>query len=137
MRINLRRSMIGLGALVLVGTAGLAVYAGVRHCATGKPEANGVPSAEPARGAIAGNFDLGMSGVCRFACATKLDYEPADVIAQPGAQPGKLTQCPVSGVVFVVGSDRPAVPVKGNDYVTCCGNCAVKLQKEPRHYLKA
>jgi len=86
--------------------------------------------------AIAGNFDPAMTGVCRFACATKLKYQAADVFAQPGAQPGKLTQCPVSGVVFVVDPSRPHVLIGGKDFVACCGNCAGKLQHAPGHYLK-
>lgn len=37
-----------------------------------------------------GNFDPAMSGVCRFACATKLEYKAADVLAQPGASTTSL-----------------------------------------------
>jgi len=88
------------------------------------------------KGKIAGRFDPAMSGVCRFACATKLRYDAGDVLAQPGAKAGKLTQCPVSGVVFAVDASRPHVRVANEDYVTCCDKCAVKLKRDPRHYLK-
>ena len=58
------------------------------------------------------------------------------MLSQPGAEPGKLTQCPVSGVVFTVDASRPRVRVAREDYVTCCDKCAVKLKRDPRHYLK-
>ena len=77
-----------------------------------------------------------MSGPCRFACGTKLEYDAKDVLAQPGALAGKLTQCPVSGVVFAVDADRPHVQIAGDDYVTCCDGCARKLERDPGHYLK-
>ena len=77
-----------------------------------------------------------MSGVCRFACATKLKYDSKDVLAQPGARPARLTQCPVSGVVFVVDASRPHVRIAGEDYATCCDRCAVKLKQDWRRYLK-
>ena len=70
------------------------------------------------------------------ACATKLAYEAKDVQAQPGALAGKLTQCPVSGVVFAVDADRPHVPIAGEVYVTCCDGCAQKLERDPGRYLR-
>ena len=73
-------------------------------------------SCEGPQGKVAGHFDPAMSGVCRFGCATKLKYKAADVLAQPGAQAGKLTQCPVSGVVFAIDANRPRVRIAGNDY---------------------
>jgi hypothetical protein len=88
-------------------------------------------------GKIAGRFDPAMSGVCRFACSTKLGYKAADLVAQPGAIAGRLTQCPVSGVVFAVGPSRPRVLLGADEYVTCCDRCAQKLRQNPRRYLKA
>jgi len=78
-----------------------------------------------------------MSTVCSFACATGLKYKSKDVVVQPGAKAGKLTQCPVSGVVFAVDANRPHVRIANEEYVTCCEKCAQKLKKDPRHYLKA
>jgi hypothetical protein len=77
-----------------------------------------------------------MSGVCKFACATKVAYDANDVVAQPGAVAGKLTQCPVSGVVFAVEASRPHVRLSNEVYVTCCDKCAEKLTADPRHYLR-
>ena len=59
-----------------------------------------------------------------------------NVFAQPGAQSGKLTQCPVSGVVFAVDANRPHVRIGKDEYVTCCDKCATKLKHDPRHYLR-
>jgi hypothetical protein len=146
----MRHSIIGLTvALIAMGTH--AAYAGGSQCSTpcgssGKASAAG--SCSPARatssvaienpgGKIAGNFDAAMSGVCRFSCATKLKYKSKDVIAQPGAVAGRLTQCPVSGVVFKVDASRPRVRVSRDEYVTCCDKCAHKLKANPRRYLKA
>ena len=142
----MRRYLVGFGVIAVVVASAYAVVAGVQHsksCATsGEPAVAGScsPSGSDKReisaGAIRGNFDPAMSGVCRFACATKLKYKAADVLAQPGAMSGKLTQCPVSGVVFVVDVSRPTVSAAGNEYITCCGNCAEKLRRDPSHYLK-
>jgi hypothetical protein len=87
-------------------------------------------------GKIVGNFDPSMSGVCRYGCATKSAYEASQVVAQPGSRAGKLTQCPVSGVVFSVDKKRPRVKIAGETYVTCCDGCAGKLKKSPRQYLR-
>ena len=148
---NMRRSVIGLAALVLVVAGAHTVLAGGGQCskACGPSEkASAASSCSPMKGAaavacenpqgkIAGNFDPLMSGVCRFACATRLEYNSKDVMAQPGATVGKLTQCPVSGVVFEVAASRPHLRIAKEEYVTCCDKCAQKLKANPRHYLKA
>ena len=144
----MRGSIIGLAVLALVATGAYAVFAGgskcskpcgtsarasaASTCSPGKSAA----SCEAAGGTIAGHFDPAMSGVCRFACATKLKYSAKDVLAQPGAKAEKLTQCPVSGVVFAVDANRPRVRLGSDEYVTCCDKCATKLKRDPRHYLK-
>ena len=87
-------------------------------------------------GKVLGNFDFAMAG-CQFDCATKAKYDAKSVIAQPGAKDGRLTQCPVSGVVFSVDKKRPHVGVGDDDYVTCCGTCAEKLRKNPRRFVRA
>ncbi len=84
---------------------------------------------------VIGNFDPAMIG-CRFACATKLKYDAKSVVAQPGAREGKLTQCPVSGVVFSVDAKRPHVRVGSDEYVTCCDVCAEKLRKNPSRFVR-
>ncbi len=137
-----------LGIAFLASLVGGAAVLASNTCGTsGKSTANGAAtsscastsasaSCEPSQGKVAGHFDPAMSGVCRFGCATKLKYKAADVIAQPGAQVGKLTQCPVSGVVFAVDPGRPHVRIAGSDYVTCCDRCATKLKKSPRRYIR-
>src|SRR6476661_4682728 len=145
----MRNLTLAIAVLVLVGAGGFAAVAAHRSgkascmftgstAGQGSCAAKGTLSAatcEAPSGKIAGNFDSAMSGVCRFACATKLTYEAQDVLAQPGAQPGKLTQCPVSGVVFVVDTGRPRVRIAGEEYATCCDGCATKLKRAPGHYL--
>ena len=148
----MRRSIIGLTVVALAAMGSYTVFAGGNQCS--KPcapseKASAASSCSPAKGAtaavscenphgkIAGHFDPAMSGVCRFACATRLKYKSKDVMAQPGVKDGKLTQCPVSGVVFAVDANRPHVRIANEEYVTCCDKCAQKLKKDPRHYLKA
>ena len=127
----MRRNLIGLAAVTVIATGAYAVAIGVQRCATPASDNQKAPT-----GAIKGNFDPAMSGVCQFGCATKLEYKAADVLAQPGAKPGRLTQCPVSGVVFVVDENRPSVSAASKEFKTCCDNCAKKLRHDPSHYLK-
>ena len=100
------------------------------------PGGEAAPVAAPG-GKLTGRFDPAMSGVCRFACATQAPFAARDVIAQPGAVAGHLTQCPVSGVVFVVDEARPHVRLETAEYVTCCDRCARKLMADPRRYLRS
>ena len=143
----MKRTLIGLALLALVAMGVYAVIAVNRGRASGAGAtqadagnacgpSGAAASGESAGGKIAGRFDPAMSGPCRFACATKLEHDPKDVLAQPGAMAGKLTQCPVSGVVFAVDAERPHVRIAGEDYVTCCGSCAGKLERDPGRYLK-
>ncbi len=88
-------------------------------------------------GKLTGRFDPAMSGVCRFACAAQAPFDAKDVVAQPGAVAGRLTRCPVSGVVFVVDQGRPHVRLGAEEYVTCCDRCTRKLVRDPRHSLRS
>ena len=143
----MRASLMAWTALALVCAGDHAVLAGdtcgdpasnhstsgaVGECAPSRATASRLV----ARGKVIGRFDPAMSGVCRFGCATRLKYAAKDVLAQPGAKAGKLTQCPVSGVVFAVDANRPRVRFAGAEYVTCCEKCAERLRRNPRHYLK-
>ena len=129
--------------LVLAGTA-LWVLAGWRGttCAGDTdasapvPDGRGTASAAAPSGRLLGRFDLTMAG-CRFACATREDHEPSAVMPQPAALEGRLTQCPVSGVVFTVDGQRPQVRIGEDDYVTCCEDCAVKLRAEPGRFVRS
>ncbi|SRR5258706_10685559 len=147
---RMNRSIIGLVVLAIMVTSAYAAFAGDQCTKPCGPfeKVNATSSCSPAKGAtavacensrgkIAGNFDPLMSSACRFACATRLKYNSKDVQAQPGAVAGKLTGCPVSGVVFAVDISRPHVRVAKEEYVTCCDKCAQKLKANPRRYLKA
>ena len=80
--------------------------------------------------------DFIVSGVCQMACATKLPFREADVVAQPGAGVGQLTRCPVSGVVFAVGEESVSVSHAGKDYYLCCGGCERKFMQNPTRFTK-
>lgn len=128
-----------VGVVAIAGAAIFAVAGGkVSFCSmgSGSADSNATQTAHTqSSGKVLGKFDLAMAG-CRFACATKLEYDASAVIAQPGAEPGKLTQCPVSGVVFSVDASRPHVAVGADDYVTCCDACAEKLRNNPRRFVR-
>ena len=132
-------------AVVAVGGAAFWAFGGGRtlicsHDASVSDPATGdavVKSATAAKGSdkVLGKFDVAMAG-CRFACATKARYDAMAVLPQPGAEDGKLTQCPVSGVVFSVDAERPHVSVGADEYVTCCDTCAEKLRENPRRFVR-
>src|SRR5262245_17236418 len=114
----MRRSIVVLVVVAVAAIGAYTVLAGGKSCgersaASVNGSCDGSTSAttvvQNSHGKIAGRFDPAMSGACRFACATKLSYKARDVMAQPGATAGKLTQCPVSGVVFAVDAGRPRV----------------------------
>lgn len=144
----MRRFLVVLAVLGLTATAAYAAFAAGKcstSCETSAQAKNGqacegsgsaASACVASGGKLTGHFDPAMSGVCRFACATKLKYDAKSVLAQPGALTGKLTQCPVSGVVFAVDANRPHVRIGKDEYVTCCDKCAVKLKHDPRHYLR-
>ena len=94
------------------------------------------PAAE-AGSAVASStsFDPMMAMVCQAGCAAKVDYEPEDVVAQPGAVVGDLTQCPVSGVVFEVRPEQPNYERDGKTWFTCCGGCIGKLEANPTRFI--
>jgi TRASH domain-containing protein len=143
----MKRAVTVATAVGVVAISGAAIFA----AAGGKNSmcSNDASSCDPAAceteaktavakptGKVLGHFDLAMAG-CRFACATKSKYDAKAVVAQPGGKEGKLTQCPVSGVVFNVDAKRPHVRVGADDYVTCCDTCAEKLRKNPRRFVRA
>jgi YHS domain-containing protein len=131
------RWIVSLAALVLVTGTGYAWLArSQRWCAPGGSAAAGTECEAAPGGAATGSFDPVMSGACRFSCATQTDYEEKDVIAQPGARDGRLTRCPVSGVVFTVDAGRPHGEAGGREYVFCCDQCQAKFAKEPARYIK-
>lgn len=144
----MKRALSVTAALTIIVIGGTALWAvaGGKHATCSKdasacdPAAcesgtKSVAAAKPS-GKVLGKFDLAMAG-CGFACATKVKYDAKSVVAQPGAKGGKLTQCPVSGVVFNVDAKRSHVRVGADEYVTCCDTCAEKLRKNPRRFVRA
>ena len=130
-----------LAALIVTGV--LFVFAGPRRGAPAiSVEASeGVVVQEiPAtavveRGRPRGAFDPAMSGVCRYSCAVSEPFDEKDLTMQPGVPGGALTQCPVSGVVFVVDGKRPCVAIETGEYVFCCDGCASRFRKEPGRFV--
>ena len=112
-----------LGAQVVLG-GGHSCSSDASSASCGDAKSASTAACENSSGKLTGKFDSSVSGMCRYACSTKLKHSAKDVLAQPGAKSGKLTQCPVSGVVFAVDASRPHVRIAGTDYVTCCGMCA-------------
>ena len=128
-----------IGGAVIWAVAGGKMAACFKDTSASDPasyeaEAKTVVASQPT-GKVRGEFDLAMAG-CRFACATKLKHDTKTVVAQPGANDGKLTHCPVSGVVFNVDAKRPHVRFGADEYVTCCDTCAEKLRKNPRRFVR-
>ena len=64
------------------------------------------------------------------------EYDPADVVAQPGAEVGDITRCPVSGEVFVVTADSTFLDHEGQDVYFCCSSCIRRFQRDPARYLE-
>ena len=133
---KLRWLVLSLAAPVLVAGTGYAWLARSQRCAPGGATAAGRECESPSSGAARGSFDPLMSGACRFSCATQTAYEEKDVIAQPGAMAGRLTRCPVSGVVFTVDASRPHGKAGGHEYVFCCDQCETRFAKNPDRYVK-
>lgn len=91
-------------------------------------------SAPPSGGRPNGKFDPRMKG-CERSCAVTLDYRESDLAPQPGAAVGRLTRCPVSGVVFRVLENGPTEAVAGKAYRFCCKSCARLFRRSPRRFL--
>src|SRR5262245_36311240 len=78
--------------------------------------------------------DPDMAQVCT-ACASAHVVAKDPVVAQPGAQDGLVSRCPVSGVTFQVDSTRPAVEHEGHTYRFCCAGCARMFRSGPPRFL--
>jgi hypothetical protein len=120
------------GALGVIGTIALPTSAGDR-CEVAKRAA--VPSLV-AKGILTGEFEPTMSGICRGACAAKVDVPAARVAPQPGAGVGTFTQCPVSGVIFLVRTSSARDAFAERTIYTCCGSCLRRLKADPERFLR-
>ena len=63
------------------------------------------------------------------------EYDPADVVAQPGANVGDITTCPVSDQVFTVTEDAPFIEHNGQNVYLCCARCVRRFQRDPEGFL--
>ena len=63
------------------------------------------------------------------------DYDPADLVTQPGASVGDPTTCLVSGEVFEVTDDSPFIEHEGETVYFCCASCIRRFQRDPDTYL--
>lgn len=80
-------------------------------------------AAEPAAG---GGMDHGLA---------EGTYDPADVVAQPGAQIGQLARCPISGEVFRVEDTSAYYDHEEQRVYFCCASCIRRFQRDPSQYL--
>jgi hypothetical protein len=122
--------------VIAVLVAGLlAAGAGTAYLKNGMPcGAGGHASSSDPAGAT-GEHDPTMAAACRFSCAAHEPFDEKDVVAQPGVVDGRLTRCPVSGVVFRVDQARPRVRLARGEYVVCCETCAGKLERHPEQFV--
>jgi YHS domain-containing protein len=65
------------------------------------------------------------------------DYDPADLVQQPGAAVGDITTCLVSGEVFPVTEDSPFFEHEGEPVYFCCPSCIRQFQRNPETFLGA
>ena len=63
------------------------------------------------------------------------EYDPADVVAQPGANVGDITTCPVSDQVFTVTEDTAFIEHEGQNVYLCCARCVRRFQRDPETFL--
>lgn len=80
-------------------------------------------AADPAAG---GGMDHGLA---------EGTYDPADVVAQPGAQIGQLARCPISGEVFRVEETSAYYDHEEQRVYFCCASCIRRFQRDPSQYL--
>jgi hypothetical protein len=118
-------SLAGMGLLLLGGCGSPPADRNTERAAAGQSTATQT------------SFDPEMAGVCQGTCAAKIAYQESDVVAQPGANPGNLTRCVVSGVVFQVGNGNPRVDHAGKSYYLCCKGCAGKFRENPGRFVKS
>jgi YHS domain-containing protein len=63
------------------------------------------------------------------------EYEASDVVRQPGAEVGDISQCPVSGEVFRVTEDHTYFDIEDGRVYFCCPNCIRRFQRDPERWL--
>jgi hypothetical protein len=66
--------------------------------------------------------DPAFNGCSKGVCGRR--GRDARAIAQPGAEPGQYTYCPVSGAVFLIKETSQRTDVNGKPVYLCCEACA-------------
>jgi copper chaperone len=66
--------------------------------------------------------DVAFTGCSEGVCG--LRGRTAQAVIQPGAEPGQLVYCPVSGAVFRIKDTSPRADVRGKALYLCCDGCA-------------
>lgn len=109
-------------------------HAGHGDHAGHEAEASGAPAAQTGAPLAADGSGAGAVGEMAHGLEPG-QYDPADVVAQPGATVGDLTTCPVSGEVFRVDGDSPHVTHEAHEIYFCCARCIRNFQRNPGRYL--
>ena len=79
-------------------------------------------------------YNSKMSMMCEHSCGAK-NVDKTKVVAQSHAAVGDFTQCPVSGVVFLVTNESVKIANGDKTAFTCCGTCAQIFNESPGDYL--
>jgi len=78
---------------------------------------------------LSSTYDSKQNKICQRGCAEKsMNYTDADVKPNANAVIGKVTKCPVSGVMFRVKKSTPKIEHNGKNYQFCCNSCALKFK---------
>lgn len=133
----MRRVLMAAGVLALAGVAVGIVLCPAHGVRSGSAVAAGAAHGSAAEAGTACGPDPTMAGVCTMSCATHAPFDEADVVPQPGAIVGRLTRCPVSGVVFTVREDATSVSYAGRVWYLCCDGCEKKFRKDPARFTGA
>ncbi len=63
------------------------------------------------------------------------EYDPTELVAQPGAEVGELVVCPVSGQVFRVSETVQHHTHNGERYYVCCQECVAAFEDATEMFL--
>jgi YHS domain-containing protein len=74
---------------------------------------------------------------CQGACGAAVTAPDPDVVAQPGANIGQRTFCPVSGAVFRVEATHHHAEIGGQKLWFCCEGCMHYFEQHRAEVLAA
>lgn len=128
-------------ALCLVLVAATTAFAALgcnRECCAGKKKDAPIAVAQVI--APSAPVDPAFSA-CQKSCGSRSAKDRANAKAQPGAEPGDSSFCPVSGAVFMIKQDSPSheITVKGETkkLFFCCPDCAKWFAQHEDEVLRA